>query len=126
MKGKEQIQGKFEKDTGRVAKKIKWETICVETKEHPEKPKVLITGVVDCIYPTGDIAFQEVTSIQHWTPVTGALEDVVIPSQYKDAKKVVIRREIIAAVLYLKELPPEPEPVQKDTSLGLDVVGVDE
>jgi hypothetical protein len=107
MDGKERqiIQGTNDKLHGTEAKKIKWESICVETKDYPDRPKSLITGTVQFIYPTGDISFERITKIEIWNQDTGKVVECKIPEVYKKAKKVVIRREIIAAVLYLEELP---------------------
>ena len=107
------ITGTNDKKHGTEAKKIKWEIITVETKEHPEKPKALITGKVMYIYPTGDIAFSEITKIQLWNMEADTVKKVKIPEPYKTCEKIVIRREIIATVLYVKkqdeEQPTKPK-----------------
>lgn len=87
----------------REPKKIRWEIITIETREVPEKPKALITGEVLCIYPTGDVAFKAVHSIHMWNMQKDTFKEVKVPEPYQKAKKIVIRREIIAAMLYIKE-----------------------
>ena len=68
MKGeeREKIQEKFEKETGGDHKKIKWEIICIETKDQPHMPKSMITGEVSLIYPTGDIVFKKILKMELW------------------------------------------------------------
>lgn len=88
---------------GTEAKKIRWKIITVETKEHPEKPKALITGEVACIYPTGDIAFHKITRMQLWDMEKNTILEVTIPEIYQNAKKICIKREIIATLLYIEE-----------------------
>jgi hypothetical protein len=101
------IQGSNDKKFGTEAKKIRWQTLCIETKDYPDKPKSLITGTVECIYPTGDIAFKKIDKMQIWYQDTNKVVDCKLPDVYKIAKKIVIRREIIASVLYLDELEEE-------------------
>ena len=103
-KVKKELRESYKEDKGEEFKRIRWETITVETKEHPIKPKALITGTVQAIYPDGDVAFSKITKVQTWNMETDTIKDIKIPSVYMEAKKVVIRREIIAAVIYVKEL----------------------
>ena len=82
----------------------KWKTVCIETKEHPTKPTSLITGEVLFFHPTGDIVFSQITKMQLWNKMEDEITQIQIPDVYKDAKKIVIRREIVAKVIYLEEL----------------------
>jgi hypothetical protein len=95
---------KFEENMGMEAKKIKWKIITVETKDSPNKPKSMIKGEVAFIYPTGDIMFSKILAIDLWYPEENKMKSVDIPKHYKEAKKICIRREIVAAVLYNEEL----------------------
>jgi len=99
-----------EKKFGTEFKKTKWHIITVETKDSPDKPKSFITGEVAWIYPTGDIAFNKVTDVSLWYPETNKFVKLDIPSYYKAAKKITIRREIIATVLYIEEEKEIAEP----------------
>src|SRR5690348_10772889 len=99
---KEAQQG-FEKATGQAFKKTRWKVLTVQTKEHPSKPGMLITGELACIFPTGDIAFSKILKMQTWEPQSNLIQEVAIPEIYKTAKKIDIRREIIAATLYIEE-----------------------
>lgn len=102
-KEREKLENNYEKYSGEKTKSIKWKRICIETKNQPNEPKSLITGDVSCIYPTGDIAFSKIEKMELWNTEENEVLEVAIPDQYKKAKKIVFRREIIASTIYLEE-----------------------
>ena len=104
IRDRKESKEKFEEGYGFEYKKIRWNKICIQTKERPSKPTQLIEGEVQSIYPTGDIAFKKITKILTWNIEENIIKEIKIPEIYKQAKKIVFRREIIANVLYLEEL----------------------
>ena len=78
----------------------------MEVKPTEDKPILLIEGEMSFIHPSGDLVLSKITKITSWKPKseTNEFEELKIPDIHTKAKKITIKSDTIATILYIEEL----------------------